>query len=114
MAESSVEHQVDAEMLQMHQRYLSGMATQMTVLEQVLLDNDTAPLSADLRAQLRLIAHKLAGNGRMYGFPPVSEHGLRLDDALTNVPDLAGDSLRRLTQALLDACNTAQMSRSLI
>ena len=52
------------------------------------------------RETLRRIAHSLAGNGGIFGFPEISAAGLRLEDALDAEADW--EEICRLGKALID------------
>lgn len=106
-AEPSLEEQVAARMRQLRASYLETMRGQMQTVENALTQCREGVLTPDMRAQLKIVAHKLAGTGATYGFPLLSRVARRLDDRMIEAPDAAPDDLEGLTRPLLVACREA-------
>ena len=103
----SAEEKVAAQMRLLRERYLENLREQTAQLDALLAACEAHELTDEARAQLKHVAHKLAGTGKTYGFPQVSEVARRLDDRLIARPDTVAGILARLTQPLVAACREA-------
>jgi CheY-like chemotaxis protein len=103
----SLEEQVAARMRQLRVAYLDNMRGQLEVIETALAQCREGVLAPDMRAQLKIVAHKLAGTGATYGFALLSRVARRLDDRMIEAPDAAPDDLEGLARPLRVACREA-------
>ncbi len=106
-AELSLEEQVAERMRQLRAGYLANMQGQVQTVEAVLTQCRAGDLTDETRAQLKIVAHKLAGTGATYGFPLLSRVARRLDDRMIEAPNAAVDDLEGLVRPLLVACREA-------
>ncbi len=108
MVSLTADEQVEIQLRLLRGRYLRSMVAQMATLETVVGQCEHGPLRTGVGHQLRVVAHRLAGTGKIYGFAAISEHALELDDEMAVEPGIADDALCDLTRRLLDACRAAQ------
>ncbi|HVZ29441.1 MAG TPA: response regulator [Asticcacaulis sp.] len=106
-AELSLEEQVAERMRQLRTAYLDTMRGQAAVVETALTQCREGVLTDETRAQLKVVAHKLAGTGATYGFALLSRVARRLDDRMIESPQAAQDDLAGLARPLLVACREA-------
>jgi CheY-like chemotaxis protein/HPt (histidine-containing phosphotransfer) domain-containing protein len=94
-------------MRQLRVAYLDNMRGQAAAVETALAQCREGALTAEARAQLKIVAHKLAGTGATYGFALLSRVARRLDDRMIEAPDAAPHDLEGLARPLLVACREA-------
>lgn len=86
------------------QDYLRSLAVQR---EDIARLSDSAEV--ETFPGLRALAHKLAGTGKIYGFPEISEAGYALESTLRQ-EDIAADDVSRKTRYLLSVVERALRS----
>lgn len=86
------------------QDYLRSLAAQR---EDIARLSDSA--EAETFPGLRALAHKLAGTGKIYGFPEISEAGYALESTLRQ-EDISADEVSRKTRYLLSVLERALRS----
>lgn len=82
----------DDRMTQLRARFVARAREDRSALQEVARRGD--------RARLREIAHSLAGNGGIFGFPEISAAASAVEDALDE--DAPGEALDRLCRQLDD------------
>jgi CheY-like chemotaxis protein/HPt (histidine-containing phosphotransfer) domain-containing protein len=87
--------------------YLAALRERARLVEAALRACERGELGSELRASLRMTAHKLAGTGATYGFEALSHAARALDDRLKEAPDASPATLDVLIARLLVACRSA-------
>ena len=103
-----VESDVAGRMTELRIRYVAALTDHIARLEDWRGRMALGELLAVERAELKGVAHRLAGTGKTYGFADVSEAARLIDDRLTADIDLPDEELSALTGLLTAACRTAQ------
>ena len=103
----TAEEKVAAQMRLLRGRYIEHLREQVAQLDALLAACDANTLDDEARGQLKHIGHKLAGTGKTYGFPDVSEVARRLDDRMIARPDTVAGILAQMTRPLIEACREA-------
>lgn len=88
------------------QDYIRNLAVQHDDIARLSGGNDAGQ---DAYPGLRACAHKLAGTGKIYGFPEISEAGYSLETALRQ-PDVSADDVVRKAKYLLSVLERAMRS----
>ena len=65
-------------------KYLRNLASQRQDILRLSSACANGPADSEDLARLSAFAHKLAGTGKIYGFPEISEAGYALENALRN------------------------------
>ena len=103
-----VESDVAARMTELRVRYVAALADHVARLEEWRARMACGELLAVERAELKGVAHRLAGTGKTYGLADISEAARLIDDRLTADIGLPDEELSALTGLLMAACRTAQ------
>jgi len=103
-----VESDVAARMTELRVRYVAALADHIARLEEWRARMACGELLAVERAELKGVAHRLAGTGKTYGLADISEAARLIDDRLTADIGLPDEELSALTGLLMAACRTAQ------
>ena len=103
-----VESDVVARMMELRVRYVAALADHVARLEEWRARMACGELLAVERAELKGVAHRLAGTGKTYGLADISEAARLIDDRLTADIGLPDAELSALTGLLVAACRTAQ------
>jgi HPt (histidine-containing phosphotransfer) domain-containing protein len=75
-------------------KYLHNRHLDIEKASRMLLDNEMEPI--------RIIGHTLKGNGASYGFPYISELGLRIEDAAQKNDNVSIDVALKELQVYLE------------
>lgn len=101
-----MEHDISDAMNIVRRKYLHSLAAQREDILQLSRDGETAGNSDTRAGGLRSFAHKLAGTGKIYGFPEISEAGYSLECALREGRAAPAD-IERKTRYLLSVMERA-------
>jgi len=103
-----VESDVAARMTELRVRYVAALTDHIARLEDWRTRLARGELLVVERAELKGVAHRLAGTGKTYGFADLSEAARLIDDRLSADIDMPDEELSALTGQLITACRTAQ------
>ena len=87
-------------------KYLRNLASQRQDILRLSSACANGPADSEDLARLSAFAHKLAGTGKIYGFPEISEAGYALENALRNEENTPAEIVRQ-TRYLLNVMERA-------
>ena len=71
----------------LRQRFRDRATTESEALENIATDLERGASAARLQAEIRRIAHSLAGAGGTFGFAGISARAAELEEFVSDVPD---------------------------
>lgn len=104
-----MKHDISGAMNDVRQKYLRKLAAQRDDIVRLSQGNGESEVGEENARGLRSFAHKLAGTGKIYGFPEISEAGYSLECALREGRAEPAD-ISRKTRYLLSVMERAMKS----
>ena len=102
---------VEARMNELRERYVASLEAHVWRLDEWCNRLVTEGLPGPARAELKGVAHRLAGTGKTYGFAEISAAARRIDDRLSEDLHMPAAELAAFCEDLVAACQTAQRAR---
>ncbi|MEI2384354.1 Hpt domain-containing protein [Breoghania sp. JC706] len=87
-------------------RYVENLPQRLEALETVLGNIEAGADPSALREELTLLAHKMVGSGKTYGFDTISAHARILEDALLDFSNSLEEAVHPADD-LIVACRKA-------